>query len=149
MRALVSQDGGAPASSDGLSLRLCLGRDPQAPSLARSALRSFSEKADIAARERATLALLVSELVSNAVLHSDASPASGIMVRAGLLEQGAVRVEVVDAGSGFTATPRDPIRSTGGYGLFLVDEQASRWGIDRDGGTRVWFELETPAAASV
>lgn len=145
MKAVASRYGQWPAVSDRSSLRLWLARDPQAPSLARAALRTFSEQADVAAVDGATLALLVSELVSNAVLHSDAPPASGIVVRAVLLEQGAIRVEVVDAGSGFTGAPRNRVRSTGGYGLSLVDMQASRWGIDRDGGTRVWFELETPA----
>ena len=33
----------------------------------------------------------------------------------------------------------DPGR--GGLGLHLVDTLASRWGVDREDGTRVWFEL--------
>ncbi|MCW3020146.1 MAG: hypothetical protein JWN10_2454, partial [Solirubrobacterales bacterium] len=92
--------------------------------------------------ELGTLTLLVSELVSNAVLHSDAPPASGIVLRAHLLEADAIRVEVIDRGTGFTATPRDDGRPPGGgYGLFLVEQQATRWGVDCEGGTRVWFEL--------
>jgi anti-sigma regulatory factor (Ser/Thr protein kinase) len=126
-----------------LSLRVSLERDPQAPSRARAAVAGFTAKSSIAAAELDTLALLVSELVSNAVLHSDAPPASGIVLCARLLERGAVRVEVIDRGSGFTAVPRDPARLTGGYGLFLVAKQASRWGVDREGGTRVWFETSS------
>ena len=30
----------------------------------------------------------------------------------------------------------------GGYGLFLVERMASRWGVERDDGTLVWFELD-------
>lgn len=66
-----------------------------------------------------------------------------------MLEPGTVRVEVIDAGSGFNVRRREDIGSRGGYGLFLVDEQASRWGMDREGGTHVWFELETLLSGSV
>jgi anti-sigma regulatory factor (Ser/Thr protein kinase) len=132
-------------SAQPLALRLSLQREPHAPSLARAAVRRFGEASEIAASETATLALLVSELVSNAVLHTDAPPASGILLCARLLDGHAVRVEVIDRGSGFTAIPRDPTRVHGGYGLYLVDTQSTRWGVDcgvdRDGGTRVWFEL--------
>jgi anti-sigma regulatory factor (Ser/Thr protein kinase) len=122
-------------------LRISLERDPQAPSLARAAVAGFTERSQIAPSELATLKLLVSELVTNAVLHSDAPPTSAILLCARLLGEGAVRVEVTDCGSGFAAAPRDPARTTGGYGLYLVDKQASRWGVERDGGTRVWFEI--------
>lgn len=120
---------------------MTLERDPQAPSLARRAVADLTEKGWFPPEELATLTLLVSELVSNAVLHSDAPSASGIVLQAQLLEEGAVRVEVIDRGSGFNATPRDPKRPIGGFGLYLVDKQATRWGVDRKGGTRVWFEL--------
>jgi anti-sigma regulatory factor (Ser/Thr protein kinase) len=126
---------------DPRTMRIGLERDPQAPSLARAAVTGFVEQSELAAAERGTLTLLVSELVSNAVLHSDAPPASGIVLRAHLLEEDAVRVEVIDCGSGFTATPRDPARPHGGYGLYLLEQEATRWGVDREGGTRVWFEL--------
>jgi hypothetical protein len=57
---------------------------------------------------------------------------------------GDVRVEVHDPGAGFTPRPPrpDPAR-TSGWGLYLVDELADRWGVDGAGrGTRVWFELD-------
>jgi len=130
------------------TMRISLGRDPQAPSLARAALTGFIEQSELAPA-LGTLTLLVSELVSNAVLHSDAPPASDIVLCAHLLEADAVRVEVIDCGSGFTASPRDPARAHGGYGLYLVENQATRWGVDREGGTRVWFELgPAPRTAS-
>ncbi|MGH2863814.1 MAG: ATP-binding protein [Solirubrobacteraceae bacterium] len=132
---------GSPASEDAPILRMSLERDLQAPSLARAAVAGFSERAAISANDLDTLALLVSELVSNAVLHSDAPPASGIVLFARVLARGTVRVEVIDRGSGFSATARAPGRPVGGFGLYLVDRQAKRWGVDRQGGTRVWFEL--------
>ena len=116
-------------------------RDQQAPSRARAAVARFIATSGISELARDKLILLVSELVSNAVLHSDAPPASGVLLHARVLEPGNIRVEVTDSGSGFTAAPRDPSRVTGGYGLFLVAQEANRWGVDREGGTRVWFEL--------
>jgi anti-sigma regulatory factor (Ser/Thr protein kinase) len=131
-----TQDAGAVQA-----VRLDLDRDPQAPSLARAAVAGFCERGELDEAHASTLALLVSELVSNAVLHSQAPPASGIVLCVSRLRDGTVRVEVIDRGSGFEAAPRDPARAQGGYGLFLVDRQASRWGVDGVGGTRVWFEL--------
>lgn len=138
---MIAMAGGSSCFKGPLALRMSLERDPQAPSLARRALAGFTEQSEISPEEVATLTLLVSELVSNAVLHSDAPSASDILLQAQLLDEGAVRVEIIDHGSGFTAMPRDPTQPIGGFGLYLVDKQATRWGVDREGGTRVWFEL--------
>lgn len=121
-------------------MRLTLERDPMAPSLARAAVTDFTER-QLSPAGLDTLALLVSELVSNAVVHSDAPAASDIHLCARQLGPDAVRVEVTDHGSGFTAVRRDPDRVEGGYGLFLVDSQATSWGIDRRCGNCVWFEI--------
>jgi anti-sigma regulatory factor (Ser/Thr protein kinase) len=127
---------------EGAALRMRLERNRRAPSLARAAVREFSERREVSA-EAATLALLVSEVVSNAVLYSDAPAADGIVLNARVLEHGGVRIEVLDGGSGFEAVPLSPENGRcGGYGLYLVDEQASDWGVDREYGTRVWFELD-------
>jgi anti-sigma regulatory factor (Ser/Thr protein kinase) len=94
---------------------------------------------------RETLILLVSELVTNAVLHSPGPAAAPIRVRASL-EHERVRVAVTDPGGGFSPPKRDPGEqqgrmTIGGYGLYIVGRAASRWGIDEQGGTQVWFEL--------
>ncbi len=133
---------------DSATLRLTLERDPQAPSLARAAVTGFSKQRKMSPESLSTLALLVSELVSNAVVHSDAPARSDIHLCARLVGSDGVRVEVTDQGSGFTAVPRDPERIEGGYGLYLVDSQATKWGIDRDRGTCVWFELADGDAGS-
>jgi hypothetical protein len=54
-----------------------------------------------------------------------------------------VRVEVADKGNGFGGRPRppDPGRA-GGWGLYIVEKLASRWGVMEGGGTRVWFEID-------
>jgi anti-sigma regulatory factor (Ser/Thr protein kinase) len=122
-------------------LWLELERNPEAPSLARAAVVGFFEERELSVDALATLTLLVSELVSNAVIHSDAPAASAVVVCARALDGGTVRVEVTDQGSGFTPLPRDPERHHGGYGLYLVEKQATKWGVDRKDGVRVWFEL--------
>jgi anti-sigma regulatory factor (Ser/Thr protein kinase) len=132
---------------DAPSLRISLEPSPAAPSLARAAITGFSDGREIAPARLATLALLVSEVVTNAVIHAQAPAESEIILCARLLEEGAVRVEVTDSGGGFTPAPRDLTRPDGGYGLFLVEKEALRWGVDRKGGTRVWFELATQQAA--
>ncbi len=87
-----------------------------------------------------TLRLLVSELVTNAVRHG--GHGSPVELHAHWNSQ--VRIEVSDHGSGFTPAPRTgAVDEPGGYGLFLVGTLADRWGVETDGGTTVWFELET------
>jgi anti-sigma regulatory factor (Ser/Thr protein kinase) len=117
-----------------------LERNCEAPSRARATIEEFFES-QMDQSMFAILLLLVSELVSNALVHSDAPPSSEILLRARLLEKDLVRVEVIDQGKGFIPAPPAPGRLGGGYGLYLLNEQTTRWGVDRDGGARVWFEL--------
>ena len=43
--------------------------------------------------------------------------------------------------------PREPDREHGGgFGLQLVDKIATRWGVNRTGGTQVWFEVDAAGA---
>jgi two-component sensor histidine kinase len=107
-----------------------------APRAARRWLnRSFAPSAAIGDRA----ALLLSELVSNSVVHSglpsDASVA--VSVRPiGLLRDG-IHVEVTDEGIGFNGPARgDHLH----LGLRFVEATADRWGHSND-PTRVWFEL--------
>jgi anti-sigma regulatory factor (Ser/Thr protein kinase) len=122
-------------------LRIGLQRTPEAPSVARAAVAGFFEERHIEPDALATLRLLVSELVSNAVLHSDAPSSSDIQLCVHLLEESAVRVEVIDRGNGFTPQPTAGVPYGGGYGLYLVEKQAAHWGVDQTDGTRVWFEM--------
>ncbi len=143
---MVREDPEAPRPAiDRSTLRISFKRSPQAPSLARAAIIGFSEESTLPPESLDVLTLLVSELVSNAVLHSDASEASEIELCARQLGQSAMRVEVTDRGSGFAPVARDASQSDAGYGLHLVEMQASRWGVDRHRGTRVWFELAVPS----
>ncbi|MGB9183739.1 MAG: ATP-binding protein [Solirubrobacteraceae bacterium] len=123
-------------------LRLDLEPTSEAPSLARAAITGFCENLECARPILSTLVLLVSEVVTNAVLHPNLSEPAGILFWARIAEH-EIRVEVTDHGNGFTPQPRDPNRADGGYGLYLVSKVASRWGVDRGNGTTVWFEVAT------
>ena len=92
------------------------------------------------AAKLATLTLLVSEVVTNAVTHPDVEPPASIRLAA-RIASGRIRVEVTDEGSGCTPEPRDPSQPDRGYGLYLLEQQASAWGVERQSGNTVWFEL--------
>ncbi|MEU7828643.1 ATP-binding protein [Nonomuraea sp. NPDC049129] len=89
--------------------------------------------------------LLLSEVVTNAITHSNAAHTVGGQVAVRITRTGAtVRVEVIDAGSTITAPAvRAPtLDDDGGRGLWLVDLLAEEWGFHRDEtGGSVWFRL--------
>jgi anti-sigma regulatory factor (Ser/Thr protein kinase) len=55
-----------------------------------------------------------------------------------------VRVRILDPGAGFEARKPEPPSSgsAGGYGLVLLDRLADRWGVQREDGFAVWFEVQ-------
>ena len=89
-----------------------------------------------------TAVLLVSELVTNAVLHAkaDRAPIALILESHG----GWLRIEVHDADPRWLQ-PRCPgVLDESGFGLLLVDALASKWGVDETAtGKTVWAELGT------
>jgi anti-sigma regulatory factor (Ser/Thr protein kinase) len=106
--------------------------------LARNGVLSASVRQDVL--------LLVTELVTNAVRHAEVGPEQSLRVELQFSPR-RVRVQVFDPGTGFTRT-RAPSRGdeSGGWGLFLVDRIAYRWGIRRTAsGTCVWFEIRSEA----
>jgi hypothetical protein len=111
----------------------------EAPAAARQAFALFCADLD---GEVATLgSLLLSELVTNAVVHGSANGDSTIELHFAALGR-TLQVEVSDAGSGF-----DPARQDSGWGLRLVEELAESWGVDEGRPSRVWFELPLVPAA--
>jgi anti-sigma regulatory factor (Ser/Thr protein kinase) len=120
---------------DGISLSLRGG--PEAAARARGALSRL--RADIDPPLMETLRLLVTELVSNSVRHAQ----SETVVLKIVVGRGAVLTEVTDQGPGFEPGRPGPAGGNeSGWGLFLVERLANRWGVAQDGdATRVWFEL--------
>jgi anti-sigma regulatory factor (Ser/Thr protein kinase) len=86
--------------------------------------------------------LCVSELASNAVLHSNSrEPGGQFVVRAGVSAAGRIRAEVEDRGGRWAPDPdQDEER---GRGLLIVAALATRWGITgNDAGRVAWLELD-------
>jgi anti-sigma regulatory factor (Ser/Thr protein kinase) len=95
------------------------------------------------------LRLLVSELVTNAVRHVPASQAATITLSVDRDDDG-VRVEVTDQGPGFEPVPRADVEDReSGWGLNILAKVADRWGVDNDGGARVWFEIDVAQGSPV
>lgn len=92
-----------------------------------------------------TMALLVSELVSNVVLHAR-TPCSLSICEAG----DRLRVEVQDGSDRMPGIQQetDPMAQSG-RGMILVDGLSAAHGVEPEplGGKRVWFELLVPGVA--
>jgi anti-sigma regulatory factor (Ser/Thr protein kinase) len=113
--------------------------DLDAPAIAR---RFVDEHSDHLPRELiADAALLVTELVTNAVRHG--RPQITLQV---CLEPPRFGVLVKDAGTTIpTSNPQQPgADATGGRGLVIVDRLSAEWGViptQSSPGKTVWFEL--------
>ena len=111
----------------------------EAPGLARRFLRkTLSDQVAPTVIEVAQL--LVSELVTNAVVHA----ASPVEVEASLDEAGLV-VRVRDADTGpLVSRSGSTELDEGGRGFILIDRLAHSWGTEHGGGRKtVWFRLAT------
>lgn len=96
--------------------------------------------------------LLTTELVTNSIRHAGLGPDDYIDVVAAW--SGTVlRVIVRDSGS--AAPPSEIVAGSirpspggqSGWGLYLVDKLATRWGTNLEGSAGFWFELEYPRPA--
>jgi len=88
--------------------------------------------------------LVVSELVTNSILHAGLLPNDQISLSVAV-SAGSVRGRVCDPGSGFEADsePRPrPGGLKGGWGLPIVERISDRWGVERNSGACVWFEID-------
>jgi anti-sigma regulatory factor (Ser/Thr protein kinase) len=115
---------------------------PGGSSAAHVARRSvLSVRVDLPGSIRHRLALLLSELVTNAIQHGGAGPQETVLVRVARSGE-RVRVEVHDPGPNGGGA-RHRLEPEGGYGLLLVDRLSESWGHEKSdaGGSLAWFEL--------
>ncbi|MFE0701966.1 ATP-binding protein [Streptomyces sp. NPDC058872] len=124
-----------------LQVQLEVGPDPAEVGRARRWARSRLAGSGIEDDESLieTLVLLISELVTNAVVHTGCPAVLRMLFAA----EGGVRVEVADA-SDRPPRPRHAAGSdTNGRGLELVDGLADRWGWQVEGvGKSIWCEVD-------
>jgi two-component sensor histidine kinase len=114
---------------------LLLALEPKAESarIVRRALDEHELPEDIAH----TVQLLSTEIVGNAVRHAQLDADQRIVFFA-RLQPDFARIEVADPGVGFDPELVDP----SGFGLRLLRKLAARWGVDRERGCKVWFEVD-------
>jgi anti-sigma regulatory factor (Ser/Thr protein kinase) len=112
---------------------------PYAVTAARLALSDLDSHLD--ASTAFDVRLLVSELVTNSVKHAKVSEDDSILLGV-KIDGEIVRVEVCDSGPGFEPAPTAPPDDADkGWGLFLVEQLADEWGVDRD-RQAVWFKID-------
>jgi anti-sigma regulatory factor (Ser/Thr protein kinase) len=128
-----------PDGQRSISMRIPGGDD--APTRARRSVHA-QLTGHIPAATASDAALLVSELVTNSVVHANVGAGRALTVEVRTLDD-RVRIAVADPGSRLKPCllPPDP-ETPGGLGLLLVDELCETWGVWQDvGSTRVWCEL--------
>jgi anti-sigma regulatory factor (Ser/Thr protein kinase) len=129
-----------PEPHGSVSMRIRGGAD--APSRARRSVLS-QLGSQVAQTTASDVALVVSELVSNSVVHADVGPRRTLTLELMTLDD-RLRISVIDPGSRLEPRilPRDHAR-VGGAGLFIVKELSEAWGVARDGSgvTRVWCDI--------
>jgi anti-sigma regulatory factor (Ser/Thr protein kinase) len=124
-----------------IDIELFLDPTPPAAGSARRAVHSAAIFGDAAEPDAL---LLISELVTNSIVHAGHCGNDAIRLRAGH-DGSTTRVEVCDRARSRSVPEirRDtPPTAEGGRGLMLVDALSDRWGMDTcERGTCVWFEL--------
>ena len=109
---------------------------PEVPRHARAMVRELGLEDET----RSTVELVVSELVTNAVVHGDGGRGEPLLVR--LAREGdCVTGRICSQGDAFAWQREDPdLLEPGGLGLRLVDTITRAWGIEQNSCSCVWFE---------
>ncbi|QNP74971.1 ATP-binding protein [Streptomyces roseirectus] len=114
---------------------------------ARRRTRHHIDAWPLASGSRDEAALVMSELVTNAVVHTDSRTVTCTLAAT----VGQLLVQVRDSGTG-ESTPEPscpPLHRPGGRGLMIVETVSRCWGASRpaDGGHVVWAVIETSSTA--
>jgi serine/threonine-protein kinase RsbW len=119
-----------------------------APAAARRELENLRSRVGDALLERCQL--VTTELLTNSVRHAGLARDQQIDMEVRVLP-GVLRIEVTDPGPGFdhasVEVPKPGQAAAGGWGLWLVNELADRWGVEFGRSTTVWSEFDTDSAA--
>jgi anti-sigma regulatory factor (Ser/Thr protein kinase) len=93
---------------------------------------------------REKLALVVSELVTNAIRHAGLGAGDPIDLDV-LADNGHVRIAVHDGGPGFDPSAQNGDRtSPGGFGLSIIAALSEEWGVESNSdGCTVWCAVST------
>lgn len=134
------------ASDPGRARRLDLRLEakPESMSMVRRAL----ERMDLPSVLLDDAKLLATELVTNSIRHSGLRPGQLVHLTAHWSGR-RLRITVRDRADSAAPTPvvgsiSPSPGAESGWGLFLMDRIATRWGTGLDGGAGYWFELDPP-----
>jgi anti-sigma regulatory factor (Ser/Thr protein kinase) len=122
-------------------VELRLAPEPEMVTTARHALDRLAHL--LPSEKLENVRLVVSELVTNSILHAGLSSDDEISLRVTVLD-GAVRGSVSDTGPGFNVSSEMGPRPdhSGGWGLPIVETISNRWGVKRHKRMCVWFEID-------
>jgi CheY-like chemotaxis protein/anti-sigma regulatory factor (Ser/Thr protein kinase) len=136
LQALLRVLGDVVAEQGDRELTIALPNDPTSPRRARRLVTKACEDWGCESVIDAAL-LVVTELVTNAVIHADSACDLRVRLRSGVL-----RLEVDDDGYGTPDLQPSSESDEHGRGLFLVSAMAMSWGIGpTPSGKTVWAEL--------
>jgi two-component sensor histidine kinase len=141
----ITQNADAPHSSRPLAdpeVTRCTLLPPsaQSPLAARQFTRETLEQWQVPPQQEVALILVVNELVTNAVVHTD-----GTVLLTLVLRDDAVRVVVGDDSAALPRERERDLEATAGRGLALVAAMSRRWGVhEEEGGKTVWAEVAVP-----
>jgi anti-sigma regulatory factor (Ser/Thr protein kinase) len=119
-------------------------RLPPEPEVVTTARHALDQLTNLLPPEKLEdVRLVVSELVTNSILHARLSADNQISLTV-TVSDGAVRGSVCDPGPGFGMPSRPSPRSdlSGGRGLPIVETITDRWGIEGNRHACVWFEID-------
>ncbi len=123
--------------------RIALSPNPSSVRQARRFAVDLVTDADV----RDVVVLLVSELVSNAVLHGGPHAPEATVGLAVAVDADRVRIEVEDAGANLPVVGDGALDRLTGRGLLLVESMGTSWGCEpSDVGKVVWVEVALAAA---
>lgn len=117
--------------------------DPE-PEVVTTARHALDQLTDLLPPEKLEdVRLVVSELVTNSILHAGLSADDQISLTVTVAD-GAVRGSVCDPGPGFGMPSEPSPRSdlSGGWGLPIVETISDRWGVEGNRHACVWFEID-------
>ena len=136
--------GAAAAPNGQTGLDLLIRAAPTEVQVVRQALRRLPIPPSLLDQ----VTLLASEVVSNSIEHAGIEPDDPIRVQV-RIAGGSLRVDVIDGGRGGPLPLPGGIRpapgASSGWGLYLIDMLATRWGYSRG---RCWFEMELSDSGS-
>jgi len=120
---------------------------PASVGVARRRLTADLTAAGVFGQAAGDAELVISELLSNAIMHAWPLPGEKVQV-AWMVDHGSVEVAVSDGGGPTQPRQAYPaVSSLGGRGLGIVEQLSDNWGIRTDdAGRTVWAILPAPTA---